>query len=155
MIIVSAIALFPIGFYYGFRMYTAENIPIWDDFGAILVFLNRIYDTQFLSEKLKLLFDKYAEHRLLFVKTVSLLDYYLFGNVNFIRLNLIGNLGLLGILVIFFKAFKCPDNKWLWFLPVVFLLFQMQYLGIYSTAMSALQNIGIALIAIFCILLFE
>jgi len=93
------------------------------------------------------MFGKYSEHRIFYVKLNTLLDYYLFGQVNLIRLNFIGNLGLLGIAVILFKTLKPVDNRWLFFLPVLFLLFQLQYIGIIFSPMSALQNINTVLFA--------
>lgn len=128
--------------------FNTSNIPSWDDYGAILGFINRAHDAPSLFHQVQLMFGKYAEHRIFYVKLITLLDYYLFGQVNLIRLNFIGNLGLLGIAVILFKTIKPVDNRWLFFLLVLYLLFQLQYIGIIFSPMSALQNINTVLFAL-------
>ena len=141
-LIAIALILFVITCYYWMDLSHALNMPIWDDYGAILAFLNRCHDSNSFFSQLKLAFGKYAEHRVLYARLVSLLDYYVFGEVNFIRLNLIGNLGLIGVAVVLFKTIKDQENKWLIFLPVVLLLFQFQYWSIVMSPLSSLQNIN-------------
>jgi len=108
------LALVPIGIFYWYQLFTAINVPIFDDYGVILSFLNHITDSNSFLEKINLLFGKYAEHRLFFTRLVAWLDYNIFGEVSFIRLGLIGNLGIIWIVWILFKSFKADQYRW-WF----------------------------------------
>ena len=146
-LIAIIIGLAPIVFFYWFRYQNVTNTPIWDDYGAVLAFLNNYYSTPSWIDRIPLIFEKYAEHRLFYVRFVTLLDYYVFGKVNFIHLNLIGNLGLLGLAFLFYKVLPKSDNRILYTVTIVFLLFQLQYFTVNFCSMSALQNINTVLFA--------
>ena len=146
-IFLVILVLLPIGYFYWLRLTTATNIPNWDDYGGVLAFLNSFVDSPSIYLKLKLLISRYAEHRLLYVRLVTVIDYLIFGQVNFIHLNIIGNLGLLGIAYLFYQSMPKHPNRLLYFVTVSFLLFQLQYFTIIFGSMSALQNINTVLFA--------
>ncbi len=75
------------------------NAPFWDDYD-LLNFLNQFISSKGLSIKLSLLFRQDNEHRIVFSRAVELLDYYLFGKVNFIHLAIAGDVGLVLIVLL-------------------------------------------------------
>lgn len=141
-IIVFAI-LVPIIIYFWIVFKFSENIPFWDDYDAVLRFMTHYFERDF-SAKLGLLFHHHNEHRIFVSRVISLMDYYLFGKVNFEHLIYIGNLFLVGIFFLLYKAFKndIKANIRL-FIPVAIILFQSQYLTNSVWAMASIQNFGV------------
>ena len=101
--------------YYGLVLLYNVNAPVSDDFGIAFLFMNEYVDQFLLMEKLRVLFSQHAEHRLMVPHLMVLLDYYIEGHVNFYSLGIIGNLGLIGILWIFYKAIGEMKYKILFF----------------------------------------
>ncbi len=77
----------------------AVNMPFWDDYDA-LYFLNRFLSGKGFLYKMHLLFSQDNEHRIVFTRIVELLDYYAFGKINFIHVILVGDIGLLLIVLL-------------------------------------------------------
>lgn len=140
-LIVSAIAVFS---YYFFLFRYSYNFPYFDDFEVILDFLNRFLTTGQGSEKLRLLFEQHGEHRLVFDRVVALVECYLFGQVEFRSLILIGSTALAVILVLFCKTAR-RDAKLspLHLAPVALLLFNFRYFEASFWPMAALQNLWV------------
>lgn len=79
--------------YFVVVLQNAPNVPIMDDYDAILAFLNNWRGADLMG-KLSLLFQQYNEHRLLHSRIVYVLYYSLFGNVDFRNLILLADLQL-------------------------------------------------------------
>jgi hypothetical protein len=77
----------------------AQNIPIMDDYDAILGFLTEWKNAAFI-QKLSLLLLQANEHRILFSRLVYVLYYGLFGNINFRNLIILADLQLVVIAAI-------------------------------------------------------
>jgi len=138
--------LLPIIIYFYAVFKHTVNIPKWDDYGAILNFLTNASDAN-IFEKLKLITGFHNEHRIFFVRLSSWLEYTFFGTVNFQHLAIWGSLGLIGVLFIIYKfQSKIEGNLW-YFLPVPFLLFQLQYLELSLWSMASIQIIFTLLFA--------
>jgi hypothetical protein len=73
---------FPVVIYFAFINKYALNIPHWDDYDAVLDFLNN-YKTAGLSDKVKLLFSQHNEHRIFSSRLAYVMHKGLFGNINF------------------------------------------------------------------------
>ena len=119
----------------------ALNLPYYDDFTAILAFLNK-YKTSGATDKFLLLFSYHNEHRIFLARFVSLMYYSVFGNINFRGLIFIGNAQLLFILTIsihFIK--KALPNHWKLtaFLFSLF-IFDLNNWNNADWAMASLQN---------------
>lgn len=142
---VYLLAILPVVVFYWFVFKFSQNIPLVDDFDAILDFFIKFFQSVSLKEKLVLLFSQHNEHRLVIDRIIALLVYYINNSLDFKILIIIGNLSLLGLAVIIFQCFKQKKDKFLYFLPVVFLLFQPQYTGSIYWAISALQNLLVLL----------
>ena len=67
----------------------AYNMPVGDDYDAILNFLNQYFETDWLS-KLQLLFGQHNEHRILLTRLISVIDLSIFGSINFSHLIWLG-----------------------------------------------------------------
>lgn len=80
----------------------AINVPKWDDF-AFIKFIADFNETDSFVSKFDYLFKQHNEHRLVTTRFVALLDYYLFGKLNFVHLMIAGNIGLIVIVYLFFR----------------------------------------------------
>lgn len=122
----------------------ALNIPRWDDYDAILGFLNEFKHAS-MFDKFILLFKQHNEHRILSSKLVYSIYYSLTGTINFRHIIFIGNLQLVGIYIIigsFLK--KLIPQHWLSALFVLGLcLFDLNSYENSDFAMAAMQNYGI------------
>jgi hypothetical protein len=101
--------LFPFALYALCVIRYTLNVPIWDDFDLILHFINNFVQTPSLKERLAQLFLQHNEHRMVFERIIFILQYYLFGRVNFQYLNYLGNLGWL--LSVAFLAYIWKDRS--------------------------------------------
>lgn len=79
----------------------AVNMPFWDDYDAVLDFLNRLSVTHGFADRLKLFFSLHNEHRLVFGRLVETAYLHLSGKVDFFSLIGTGELGLYLIVALF------------------------------------------------------
>ncbi len=103
----------------------AVNIPFTDDYTEILMPLNIFASPDGSPEKWTAFFSSPGYSKALFMRGVTLVSFLLLGSVDFKLLILIGNLGLIGLLIVLYKA-SSPQRP-LFILPVIFLLLQWQY----------------------------
>lgn len=148
IIILSILAFLPVCIFYITIFLFVVNIPYWDDYDAILGFTNNYLESNF-KNKITLIFSQHNEHRIVFNRIITLLNYYLSGKINFRFLTLIGNISLLGLLIVLFKSFMFSKNKnkFLYFIPAIFMLFQPQYWGTIYFATPSLSNLYILFFA--------
>ncbi|QKZ13492.1 hypothetical protein [Spirosoma sp. KUDC1026] len=133
------LAAVPVLAYFAYFFHFSINAPQFDDFQSIIRAIIT-YDTA--QNWFDWLTTQYVEHRIAYVRLVALVVYKLTGTVNFIDISFIGNLSLVGVLIMLGLWF----NRWQllpYFLPVPFILFQMNYHHDTFTAMMAVQNLGI------------
>lgn len=151
--IIYSLAAISVSFYYYTVMRYSNNIPIADDFDAVLDFMARFNESSSLSDKIALIFLQHNEHRIALTRLTVLANYWLFNNINFKTLIMIGNIGLIGILIVIFLSYNKRDSEsnnkrnLLWFIPVVFILFEPQYFGAIFFAMGTIQNFYVLLFA--------
>ncbi len=131
------------------------NIPIADDYMAILRFLVDYSDATTAMEKLKLLFAQHAEHRILFTRLTALFSFWIFGKVNFSFLILVGNFSLVMILFTISRLLDARiEGKQFWIFIIALLLFSFQSQQNSFWAMAALSNyyvISFSVISICCL----
>lgn len=121
-------------------LYYSVNLPWYDDFDPFPDFLHKWITSNALPEKLKLLFRPNNEHRMVIGKLVTVLYYWITGHLNFTFLHIAGACFTLGTLVVFWRAFQRARLSAWYFLPVPFLLFQLQYHLIFLWAICGLQH---------------
>lgn len=141
------VALPPILFYTVlFR--NALNIPLYDDYDALLEFLNQMAVLNSFSAKVSyFLAAQHNEYKLFFLHAVAWLQWSLFGHIDLLVLSIIGDLFVLLLAIVLWKMFL-PNRKDLsarltLFIPVSWLLFQFQYWETLNWPMAILQNIPV------------
>ncbi len=132
---------FPFFIYILYIFRYAVNIPYFDDYDAILNFLNKFVQVQTVGEKVSLLFSQHNEHRIVFDRIVSLCYYYFFNEVNFRSLIIFGNLGwiLTTVMLVLYlrKNFHLSLAQ---LVPVPYLLLSFSHWENMFFAMAAIQN---------------
>lgn len=145
-VILIVLAFLPMYIFYCSLFVFTVNIPYWDDYDSILNFSNDFQRSN-VENKIKLVFSQHNEHRIVFSRIVTLVSYYLTGKINFKLLTFIGNMSLIGLAILFFKSAVFLHKKFLYFIPVIFLLFQPQYWGDIYFATPSLSNLYVLFFA--------
>ncbi|QJW92397.1 hypothetical protein HNV11_17740 [Spirosoma taeanense] len=145
------VAALPVGYYFAVLGWFAYDMPYMDDYPVLVDFLNQLPDAS-VGEQWRLLLEQNNFHRVVWVKAVVAFAYALSGQVNFSFLQYLGNVPLLLIAILFWRAHIQPlgdrfidsaysSRNLITFLPVLFLLFQFQYWNNTFWAMAALSNL--------------
>ena len=127
----------------------AINIPKWDDH-ALRAFLFYSDQEPTITGKIYQLFKQHNEHRIVYDRIITMLDYQLFGKLNYVHLMLIGNLSLVGLLSVFMAAL-CRSRvgqagpSALYALPIALLLFNLSQWENMFWGMASLQNFSVVL----------
>lgn len=121
--------------YFAIVAWYAQNIPINDDFNSILDSVLRIKETSTGY------FAQHNEHRIVILRAIATGYYSLFGEINFYWLTLIGNLFIVGIGWIFYKAASLKDARFL--LLIYAVLFSYGYFESMIWATAAISNYGV------------
>jgi hypothetical protein len=121
-------------------LYYSVNLPWYDDFDPFPDFLHKWITDSDISTRLTLLFQPNNEHRMIIGKMVTLVYYWITGHLNFTFLHIAGGCFTVGTLILFWLSFKKSGLKWWYFLPVPFLLFQLQFHLAFLWAICGLQH---------------
>ena len=121
-------------------LYYSVNLPWFDDFDPFPDFLHKWIGTADFSDRLTLLFQPNNEHRMIVGKLVTLGYYWVTGHLNFTFLHIAGAFFTFGTLLLFWQAFKRTGLSFWYFLPVPFLLFQLQFHLAFLWAICSLQH---------------
>ena len=132
----------PVGLYFYFLSEYAINIPKWDDH-ALKAFIVEFQSANGLIQKLQTFFKQHNEHRIAFDRFFTLIVFWIHGSIEYRWLMWIGNFTLLGILFIFFKIFQKQKISIAYFVPIPFILFQLQLWENTFWGMAAMQNFGV------------
>jgi hypothetical protein len=131
----------------------AANVPIGDDFDAILGFLNAFVQTDSLAEIPALLLRQHVEHRIVLVRAAALVQYIISGQANFRLLTFFGCLGwLITALVISLyvrKRYRLPLD---WVLPIPYILLSFTTHLSMFWAMGSIQNYWVVLFSVLCLI---
>ena len=148
--LLVAVAAVPVVAYFVFFFSFSLDLPFGDDY-AVLAFAVNFTNPEW-PDKTALLFSQHNEHRIVSLRAVILAFHYLSLKINWVAIAFLGNLGILGIVLLLWKRVGRagdlpPPRKILRFLPVVFLLFQPQHHELTLWAMCAFTNVGVVLFA--------
>lgn len=141
------VLLLPILFFTFIWQFYAINIPKWDDH-ALRAFLFYSDQETSLTGKIYQLFKQHNEHRIVYDRLITKLDYALFGKLNFVHLMLVGNLSLVGLLAVFMAALRrslARPHSVVYALPIALLLFNLSQWENMYWGMAALQNFSVVL----------
>ncbi|WP_460955417.1 hypothetical protein [Spirosoma litoris] len=147
--------LIPVGvFWYVWSIY-AVNVPKWDDH-VLKTFLVNLNNETSISGKLYQFFKQHNEHRIVYDRLITWLDFHLFGKFSYLHLMLIGNLSLVGLVTIFGLVLAQSANQssnsltrrplfdgeagLVYLPPVAYLLLNLSHWENMFWGMAALQN---------------
>ena len=159
-LIAAVFLALPAILFYGILFRTAIDVPFEDDYEALLDFLNRMAELKSVSARASyFLAAQYNEYKLFFGHGVAWLQFALLGHVDVRLLCAFGNIFVLLLAILLWKMFL-PNHKVLCdrvvlFIPVSWLLFQLQYAETLNWSMPALQNLPVLVFSfgsIYCLL---
>ncbi|AYV56397.1 hypothetical protein EFP84_13330 [Leptospira kmetyi] len=135
-ILSSVVFLYCVYNYFHTIRKLSVDFPLGDDYDAILDFLNQWKQS---GSKVSLLFGQHNEHRLVFLRIVTLFYFQLFHTVNFIHLILIGNAFVFLSLLVLYLSVE-DRRKWILLPPILFLVFSFSNWEAQTWAMASLSN---------------
>ena len=138
-LITYLLIFLPIIGFYVFVFHNAFNIGWNDDWHGIEGFLASWMQQETFSEKIALLFSQMCEHRILYVRLSTLLCYYLFGEVNYKILMLMGVSYLLILPFVFYRVLREINLKLAYLIPIIFIVFNTQPIENIFWAITSLQ----------------
>ena len=147
-LIVALFVALPAVLFYAILFRQALNIPRLDDYDALLGFLNQMAGLGSVSSKASyFLATQHNEYKLFFEHGIVWLEFAIFGHIDLRFLCALGNGFILLLAVLLWKMFL-PDYKdfasrLAFFLPVSWLLFQLQYVETLNWAMTSLQGLPV------------
>lgn len=133
-----------------FAFYTlrnAINVPMWDDYDAILAFLNSFITSATLKGKIGLIFQQHNEHRMILDKFFVLMQYFISGKVDFSGLILIGNSGYILLVSLIIIQLRKIGLTLFQLIPVPYLLFSFTHYENMFFATPSIQYYWSALFA--------
>ncbi len=128
------------------------NLPILDDYDALLQFLNQVVRANGMTRFWLFLVAQHNEYKLFFGNGVALAQIAVLGHVSFAQLWVLGDSAVLVLALLLWRMFL-PGEKDLvkrlaYFVPVAWLLFQLEYWETLNWAMAGLQNLWVI---VFCL----
>ncbi len=116
------------------------NMPILDDYDAVLGWMHQFLYSNALHEKFLLLFQQHFEHRIVFDYLTELLCFLLLHKINFVFLSFVGSAGLFGIVAVVLYAGRKAGLSYFELIPVPFLLLTLSQHELICFAMASLQQ---------------
>jgi hypothetical protein len=117
----------------------AYNMPVGDDYDAVLGFLNR-YVQGDLNERFWLFFSQHNEHRILLTHLISIVDLHLFNEINFLHLIWFGTLGWFLSIAAFWNFSNKEGISFLEFIPAGIILLSFSHYEMMTWAMTSIQQ---------------
>ncbi|MFC0185195.1 hypothetical protein SAMN04515674_112128 [Pseudarcicella hirudinis] len=126
--ITYIVAAFPAGFFIWYVGRYTVNIPFLDDNLYYTDCILAVNKSKSIAEAFWIFMKQHTitEHRTPVSKFVAYLIYKFTGSLNYTILAHLGNLFLGGLLFFFWKVFQKTKTDFVFFLPIPFLIFQMQ-----------------------------
>jgi hypothetical protein len=129
------------------------NIPIQDDYYAVLDFMNAYAKSHGIKGRLTVLAtNQHGPYKLLFEHVLYITQYSVIGHINFIGLVAFGSLFITALVILLSRTALggVPEDKrsWLLVVPIAFLMFQLQYAGAVDWAMTSLQHVPVIFFSI-------
>lgn len=147
MVLGGLVLLVPVLVYgWVFSRY-AINIPKFEDH-ALKGFLLNLEKAGSLRDWVYEFFRQHNEHRIVYDRFITWLDYSLTGKLNYIHLMVVGNLSLVLLLAVFVRALQKAGAAVWTALPVALLLFNLSQWENMFWAMAALQNFTVVALAL-------
>ena len=126
------------------------NIPSWDDFDAILAYGNHPF-----LERIPDFWSQHNEHRLVFVRLCTELSMAIFRKIDFRFLIILGNLGVLGLSILFLTLWvkqKLPLSNFIGLLLLIFA--PVSWINM-IWALAAIQNLWVLFFSFLTLITFD
>ncbi len=115
---------------------------MWDDYHLLLDFINAYAEAGGLVQQLELLFSPVSNYLFTTIRLVAVLDYRLFGELNFTHLIFVNSVLHICIYLLLLRIFRFDCKSFFFFLPVAMLMaiptFQVQNWGSYTAHVFAI-----------------
>ncbi len=145
--------LLPPAYFYLLLSRSLSRLPFLDDYYSVLQFLLEWKQEHGMQHVVQILTSQHNEYRLMFENVFFGLQYSLLGHTDLRALAILGDLVVLpifGVLYLIWKQGDRSHEQILWFVPVSWILFQLQYASSLNSAMAPLQNLPVILFALLC-----
>lgn len=152
-ILAAILAIIPIMLFYAILFRQSTDLPLDDDYDALLGFLNQLVQLKSTSAKFLLfLSSQHNEYKLFFEHGLAWLQFALLGHIDLGFLCALGNGFVLLLAILLWKMFlpACKDTaaRVAFFIPVPWLLFQLHYFETVDWAMAGVANISVLVFAL-------
>lgn len=137
---VYLVAFVLISIFLGITTFYSQNFPYNDDFPTILDFLSDYLSADSIGDKLSLMIAPYGEHRIFFIRMITLLEYGIFNTLDFRHFIFLGNISYVVFSLLVIKKYVKTTGNLLAIIPVVFLFFQLQSWSNHIWAMASMEN---------------
>lgn len=141
-----AVVGLPVLFFFRYLWHFSTLLPNEDDIPAILAFINRAFP--FTAESGRLLFMPFREHVILPAKIIAYFQVLFTGSMNLKVMILLGNLFWVRVLWLLYTLTKEAKIPPVFFLPVSFILFQVQFSETALWPMALWSNLIVVWLAI-------
>ena len=145
--LLFVLALFPIVLFYVLLFRTLTGLPFNDDYRAVLGAVLQALPAKGWHVLGPIFMHRHNEYLLIFQNAIYVLQYKLLGTLKFKFLTVIGDLlvvPLFGTLWLLWRDFDLPRRYGLLaFVPVSWLLFELQYASTLNCVMAPLQNVAV------------
>ena len=138
---IGVIVITIIIFYY-FCYKFSYNFFYQDDFHLLRFVTIFKDDSASFQDKLNALTGLHNEHRIIFPRLFTLIDYYLQGNIDWRVFNIVSALYYLGIFIFFALTIKKLNLPYWFILPVALFIFQPSSFQNFYWTISILQQVG-------------
>lgn len=141
--IIAGCSILIVIIFFGTFWYYSFNFPYADEFfSPCLDYLNRFESASF-TDKIKLIFQPHYEHRIALPRLVYLLVYRFNGVLDFRIVMAIGNLFLVGMLLLYYAYFRKKELSLAYFIPIPLLLFQCSTYETSYWALTSIEKYGV------------
>ncbi len=143
----------PAAIFYGILFRNVVNLPLLDDYDAVLGFLNQLVKVSGTGARLRFfLAAQHNEYKIFFGHGVVWAQFALVGHVNFAALCVLGD-SAVAVLALILWSWCIPGEKDLakrlaYFVPVSWLIFQLEYYETLNWAMPSLENLWVIVFAL-------
>jgi hypothetical protein len=154
----GALVLLPILMFYGEVFRLPTNLPVLDDYNGVLGFMNDFVQLSGFWHTLGYFIgSQHSLYKLFLLHAVVLGEYALTGHVNFVFLEVIADLFVLGIAWLLWFYLRGNGRTYgerlILFAPVVFFVFAPRYFENLNWALGGLQNFPVIFFALLSLLL--
>ena len=122
-----------------------RDAPFWDEFGTTLGFLTRLHDSSSWRETLGLFLAADSHHCMVTSRLIFAGSYLLTGQINFIALAAIGNLAILGAILVLAAQPRDWNLRLVYAALLCLLIFQLQHFENQLLSYAAIDHYQVVL----------